>query len=43
MDYSWPWGASNFYGFMEYYYNGLGQNDYEKAIVDPAIIERLPG
>jgi hypothetical protein len=41
MDYSWIWGGRNFYGFIEYYYNGLGQDDYEEAIVDPEIIERL--
>jgi hypothetical protein len=41
IDYSWIWGSKNFYGFIEYYYNGLGQDDYEKAILDPQITERL--
>ncbi len=41
IDYSWIWGMKNFYGFIEYYYNGLGRDDYQKAIVDPEIIERL--
>jgi hypothetical protein len=41
LDYSWVWGGRNFYGFVEYYFNGLGQDDYEEAIADPEIIERL--
>ncbi len=43
MDYSWTWAARNFYGLIETYYSGLGQNDYENAIVNPEIIERWPG
>ena len=41
MDYSWVWRGKNFYGFIEYYYNGLGVNDYGKAVFDPDISERL--
>jgi hypothetical protein len=41
LDYSWIWGGKNFYGFIEYYYNGLGEDDYQEAITDPEIIERL--
>lgn len=41
LDYSWVWFKKNFYGFIEYYYNGLGKNDYDKALLDPAVIERL--
>ena len=41
LDYSWIWSAKNFYGFIEYYYNGLGSTDYEEAIIDPEINERL--
>ena len=41
MDYSWVWSGKNFYGFIEYYYNGLGTDDYEEAIVDPEITERI--
>jgi hypothetical protein len=40
-DYSWVWFKKNFYGFMEYYYNGLGKTDYAKALLDPNINERL--
>ncbi|OQY04609.1 MAG: hypothetical protein B6I22_09225 [Desulfobacteraceae bacterium 4572_123] len=41
MDYSWVWFGKNIYGFIEYYFNGLGENDYGKALTDPAIFERL--
>ncbi len=41
LDYSWIWSAKNFYGYIEYYYNGLGHTDYEEAIIDPDINERL--
>ncbi|MBT8370115.1 MAG: hypothetical protein KJO34_04070 [Deltaproteobacteria bacterium] len=41
MDYSWVWFKKNFYGFIEYYFNGLGKDDYQKAVLDPAITERL--
>lgn len=41
LDYSWTWFKKNLYGFVEYYYNGLGQDDYPGALLDPAVIERL--
>jgi hypothetical protein len=41
MDYSWVWFKKNFYGFIEYYFNGLGDTDYQDALLDPAIAERL--
>jgi hypothetical protein len=41
MDYSWVWLKKNFYGFIEYYFNGLGKDDYQEAALDPAIAERL--
>ena len=41
MDYSWVWLKKNFYGFIEYYYNGLGKDDYADALRDPNITERL--
>jgi len=40
-DYSWVWFNKNFYGFVEYYFNGLGKNDYQDAITNPDIIERV--
>jgi hypothetical protein len=41
MDYSWVWFKKNVYGFIEYYFNGLGKDDYQQAVTDPAIAERL--
>ena len=41
LDYSWSWFKKNFYGFIEYYHNGLGQDDYPGALLDPAVGERL--
>ena len=40
-DYSWIWFKKNFYGFIEYFYNGLGQDDYADALLDPNVNERL--
>jgi hypothetical protein len=41
IDYSWTWWQKNLYGFIEYYYNGLGENDYARALLNPKISERL--
>ena len=41
MDYSWIWWKKNFYGFMEFYFNGIGDENYSEAISDTAITERL--
>ena len=41
MDYSWVWWTRNFYGFIEFYFNGLGDEDYSDAIREPAIFERI--
>jgi len=41
MDYSWVWFKKNVYGFIEYYFNGLGKTDYQDAVLDPAIAKRV--
>jgi len=41
IDYSWVWWKKNFYGFMEFYFNGIGNENYSEAISDSAITERL--
>jgi hypothetical protein len=41
IDYAWIWWRKNFYGFLEYYYNGLGEGDYPGALSNPAITKRL--
>lgn len=39
IDYSWVWWEKNFYGFLEFYFNGLGDNNYTKVFTDPDISE----
>ncbi|UCH07389.1 MAG: hypothetical protein JSV55_15195 [Deltaproteobacteria bacterium] len=41
MDYSWVWWERNLYGFIEFYLNGLGEDQYTAALVDPDLSERL--
>ena len=41
LDYSWVWWGKNFYGFLEFYYNGLGVNNYVEAFEDPALVARI--
>jgi hypothetical protein len=41
MDYSWAWFGKNFYGFVEFFYNGLGHHTYAEAITDPEIVQRI--
>jgi len=41
MDYSWVWWGKNLYGLIEFYFNGLGSDQYSEAYTDPDITERL--
>lgn len=41
LDYSWVWWEKNIYGFLEFFYNGLGGSRYGEALVDPVIRNRL--
>ncbi|MDY6951811.1 MAG: hypothetical protein SWE60_09875 [Thermodesulfobacteriota bacterium] len=41
MDYSWVWWERNFYGYLECFYNGLGDDQYPEALSDPDISERF--
>jgi hypothetical protein len=41
MDYSWVWWGKNFYGFLEFFYNGLGEDSYSEAVTNPDIVERF--
>jgi len=41
IDYSWVWLKKNLYGLIEYYYNGLGKNNYTDAMQDPQVMERI--
>ena len=41
IDYSWIWQDKNYYGFIEYYHNSLGKNNYTNAMGDPDAMERI--
>jgi hypothetical protein len=41
IDYSWVWRSKNFYGYVEFYFNGLGTTHYDLASLDPALVARL--
>ena len=41
IDYSWAWKNKNFYGLLEFYWNGLGEENYIAALNNPDIIRRL--
>ena len=41
LDYSWVWGRKNYYGFVEFFFNGLGEDTYAEALINPDIVERL--
>jgi hypothetical protein len=41
MDYSWVWWKKNWYGFVEFFYSGIGESDYPEALLDQDISERM--
>jgi hypothetical protein len=42
MDYSWVWFEKNFYGFMEYFYNEVGETQTDKYFMPkPALQNRI--
>ena len=41
IDYSWVWLGKNLYGLIEFYFNGLGTDDYAEAYTNPEIVKRL--
>jgi hypothetical protein len=41
MDYSWTWFEKNFYGLVEFFYSGIGEDDYTAALLNPDIMERI--
>jgi hypothetical protein len=40
-DRSWSWLNKNWYGFVEFYYNGLGKSDPLEALQNESLTERL--
>ena len=41
LDYSWTWFSKNFHGFVEYYYQGLGNRDPLDSLRDDQLLRRL--
>jgi hypothetical protein len=42
LDYSWVWGGRNYYGYVEYFRNGLGETDRARyATPNPALAARI--
>ena len=41
LDRSWVLAGRNAYGWIELYYDGLGEADAARALEDPALVERL--
>jgi hypothetical protein len=43
MDYSWVWFDKNFYGFVEFFYSGIGEDNdnYPRALCDQDIVEHM--
>jgi hypothetical protein len=42
IDYAWQWGEKNIYGVLEFFHNGLGEDqDYARALWDPDISQRV--
>lgn len=41
LDRSWVWGQKNWYGLLEFYYHGLGEDEPEKALENSDLIQRL--
>jgi hypothetical protein len=41
IDYSWVWSERNMRGLLEFYFNGLGTDEYREAYSDPDILARL--
>jgi hypothetical protein len=41
IDYSWMWSGKNYYGFLEFFFNGLGEDTYAEALTKPDIVKRL--
>lgn len=40
-DYSWSWVEQNWYGFLEFYYNGVGSSNVYEALDNQALMTRL--
>lgn len=41
IDYAWVWWEKNFYGFLEFFYSGLGETAEQKVFSNPDLLDRL--
>ncbi|MBW2561580.1 MAG: hypothetical protein JRE40_12105 [Deltaproteobacteria bacterium] len=41
IDYSWAWWNKNWYGFVEAFYSGLGDDNYSESSMDSGVVKRL--
>lgn len=41
LDYSWVAWDRNWYGFLEFFHNGMGNDDYAEALADPDLSDAL--
>lgn len=41
LDYSWVWQDKNYYGLVEFFFNGLGSDQYTRILTDPDMTARL--
>jgi len=41
VDYSWVWGEKNLYGFLEFFYSGLGESEPAEALQNGPLVDSL--
>ncbi|MGD8385948.1 MAG: hypothetical protein PVG49_02315 [Desulfobacteraceae bacterium] len=41
VDYSWVWWEKNLYGYLEFFYSGLGESDPADALQNPQLLDCL--
>jgi len=41
LDYSWVWDRKNWYGFIEFFYSGIGEQDLVQALQKPSLTSRI--
>lgn len=41
VDYSWVWWKKNLYGYLEFFYSGLGESEPAEALQNPRLLDSL--
>ncbi|MCF8076672.1 MAG: hypothetical protein K9K87_10990 [Desulfotignum sp.] len=41
LDYSWVWDRKNWYGFIEFFYSGIGEQGFVQALQKPSLTSRI--